>query len=397
VTVLLVINAGSSSLKFAGFRGDTTPRGTHPGLLFRGLVDGLASGPRLTVSEANGATSADRHWAPGSSLSHAEAFDAIREWLDGRLQGQPIISVGHRVVHGGSRLTAPVRVDAAVLHELDDLIPLAPLHQPHSLAIIRAIAARDPVLPQIACFDTAFHRTMPDVATRFALPRALHEAGIRRYGFHGLSYEFIAHRLREIDPAIAAGRVVVAHLGAGASLCAMDAGRSIETTMSFTPLDGLPMGTRCGALDAGVLLYLLQHDRMEAAELSRLLYAESGLLGVSGMTGDVRELAASDAAAAREAIQLFVYRTTCELGAMVAALGGLDALVFTAGIGEHSAAIREAICARAGFLQLELDSRANATHATRISTTRSGAGVFVVPTDEEQMIAMHVRAALERA
>jgi acetate kinase len=397
VTAILVINAGSSSLKFAGFRADTAESSVDTGPLFRGLLAAIDSAPRLTVRDALGAVVADRRWPQGSPISHAAGFAAIREWLDAHPQGRSLTAVGHRVVHGGCRLTAPVRVDAKVLGELDRLVPLAPLHQPHGLAIIRTIAERDPGLPQVACFDTAFHRTMPEVAQRFALPRALHDAGIRRYGFHGLSYEFIAHRLREVDPAVAAGRVVVAHLGAGASLCAMQAGRSIETTMGFTPLDGLPMGTRCGALDAGVLLHLLTHDRMDAAALTRLLYAESGLLGVSGITSDVRELAASDVAEAREAIELFVYRTACELGVMVAALGGLDALVFTAGIGEHNAAIRAAICARAGFLHLELDARANATHATRISTETSRVKVLVLPTDEERMIAMHVRGALTGA
>lgn len=394
MSVLLVINAGSSSLKVAGFEADPALREAEPRLLFRGLLDGIDSVPHLTVRDPTGVVLTERCWPQGTRLSHAQGFDVLRDWLDIHLEGGPLSAVGHRVVHGGSRFAAPARVDADVLRELESLAPLAPLHQPHSLAIVRAIAAREPDLPQVACFDTAFHRTLPEVAQRFALPRALHDAGIRRYGFHGLSYEFIAGRLREVDPVVAAGRVVVAHLGAGASLCALNDGRSIETTMSFTALDGLPMGTRAGSVDAGVLLYLLEHRQLDAAALSRLLYFESGLLGVSGISSDVRQLAASGATAAREAIELFVYRTVRELGAMVAVLGGLDGLVFTAGIGEHNAAIRAAICARAGFLHLTLDTQANAAHATGISTPASSAKVFVVTTDEERMIAMHTCAAL---
>jgi acetate kinase len=394
VSILLAVNAGSSSLKFATFAAEGATAGSALRLLFRGLLDGIDNVPHLIVRDATGVVLTERRWPQAARLSHAQGFNALRDWLDVHLEGRPVNAVGHRVVHGGNRFAAPVRVDADVLSELERLVPLAPLHQPHGVAIIGAVTAREPDLPQIACFDTAFHRTLPEVAQRFALPRALHDAGIRRYGFHGLSYEFIARRLREIDPRLAEGRIVVAHLGAGASLCAMDNGRSIETTMSFTALDGLPMGTRCGALDAGVLLYLFESQRMDAAALSRLLYFESGLLGVSGISSDVRQLAASSAAAAREAIELFVYRTARELGAMVAVLGGLDGLVFTAGIGEHDAAIRAAICARAGFLRLALDPGANATHATVISTPASGAKVLVLPTDEERMIALHTHAAL---
>jgi acetate kinase len=391
-TPLLVVNAGSSSVKFAVYAAD----GLEPRLRCRGQIESLGESlgtqPHLRVHDAEGRAIGERTWP--EPLTHAQSVDALRDWLDAN--GTVPQAVGHRVVHGGTRFAAPMSVDAGVLRELDALVPLAPLHQPHNLAIVRAIAAREPTLPQVACFDTAFHRTMPEVAQRFALPRTWHDAGVRRYGFHGLSYEFIARRLRELDPGAAAGRVVVAHLGAGASLCAMDGGRSVDTTMSFTALDGLPMGTRAGSTDPGVLLYLLQQHGMSAAELSRLLYFESGLLGVSGVSGDMRQLMTSGEPAARQAIELFVYRTARELGAMVAVLGGLDALVFTAGIGENNAAIRAAICERARFLRLELDPRANEKHATVISSVNAAVKVFVLPTDEERMIALHTQALLAR-
>jgi len=394
VSVLLVLNAGSSSLKFAGFAAAGGPGDSAPRLLFRGLVEGINGIPQLMIRDASGVVLAERRWPHGARLSHGQGFDALREWLDVHLQGQPVTAVGHRVVHGGGRFDSPVRVDADVLRELESLVPLAPLHQPHNLAIIRAISDREPGLPQVACFDTAFHRTLPMVAQRLALPRELYAEGIRRYGFHGLSYEFIARRLREIDPAVAAGRVVVAHLGAGASLCALDNGRSVETTMGFTALDGLVMGTRCGAIDPGVLLYLLEQKHMTPAELSHLLYFDSGLLGVSGISSDLRQLSASSEPAAREAIELFVYRATRELAAMVAALGGLDGLVFTGGIGENNAAMRQALCSQARFLRLDLDAQANGSQGTVISSPASAAKVFVLPTDEEQMIALHARAVL---
>lgn len=389
MSTLLVINAGSSSVKFAGFAVDAG----EPRRLFRGQIEPLSDAPRLLVRDAAGATLDERSWSPGEALSHGQSFDVMHAWLDAHGAGD-LFAVGHRVVHGGTRYGAPVRCTDAVLRELDTLVRLAPLHQPHNLAIIRAVAARSPQLPQVACFDTAFHRTLPEVAQRFALPGALHDQGIRRYGFHGLSYEFVARRLAEIDPGLAGGRVVVAHLGAGSSLCALHAGRSVDTTMSFTPLDGLPMATRCGALDAGVLLHLLAERQYTVERLTHLLYYESGLLGLSGISGDVRALLASDAPAAREAVEVFVYRAAREVGALVAALGGLDALVFTGGIGEHQATIRQAICARARFAGLDLDAQANAVNALQISAKQSAVPVFVVPTDEEAMIAIHTLAVL---
>jgi acetate kinase len=390
VQTLLVINAGSSSLKFSGYEANAR----EPRLQFRGLIEGLGETPNFAARDAAGTVLAERRWPSDTNLSHDAAFGVLREWLDAHVGVGALAAVGHRVVHGGSRFAAPVRVDQGVLRELEDLVPLAPLHQPHNLAIIRAIAAREPSLPQIACFDTAFHRTMPELAQRFALPRELHDAGVRRYGFHGLSYEYIARRLRELDPAIAAGRVIVAHLGAGASLAALRAGKSVDTTMSFTALDGVPMGTRSGALDPGVMLYLLQQRRMTPERLAQLLYHESGLLGVSGISSDMRELEASTDARAREAIELFVHRIAREVGALAAVLGGLDALVFTAGIGENSSEIRRRVCDEMCWLGAAIDAGLNASHRAVISAADSAIKVMVIPTDEERMIALHTRAAL---
>ena len=303
-------------------------------------------------------------------------------------------AVGHRVVHGGTRFSGPVRVDVRILSELRALIPLAPLHQPHNLAAIEAVADEAPWLDQVACFDTAFHRTQPAVAQAFALPRRYADAGIRRYGFHGLSYEYVAATLPRLDQRAAAGRTVVAHLGNGASMCALEGGQSVATTMGFTALDGLMMGTRCGAIDPGVLLYLIDRHRMDAAQLQQLLYEQSGLLGVSGRSSDMRDLLASTEPAAREAIDLFVYRASRELGSLAAALGGLDALVFTGGIGENAAPIRARICQEASWLGLRLDPEANARGGPCITTADSAAAAWVVPTNEELMIAMHARALL---
>jgi acetate kinase len=392
--MLLVVNAGSATLKCAGFAADAAAGDSAPRLLFRALVDGIGAGAHLAVRAADGAVLAERRWPAAARVSHAEALAVLRDGFAGFAGGRAVRAVGHRVVHGGVRFAAPVRIDADVLHELDALVPLAPLHQPHNLALVHAFAQHEPELPQVACFDTAFHRTLPEVAQRFALPRALHDAGIRRYGFHGLSCEFIARRLPALDPAAAAGRVVVAHLGAGASMTALRAGRSVDTTMGFTALDGLPMGTRCGALDPGVMLHLLAGRHATVDELTRLLYQQSGLLGVSGLSADMRTLLASDDPHAREAVDLFVHRAVREFGALVAVLGGLDALVFTAGIGEHAPAIRQAICERAGALGLQLDALANEANATRVSAPASAARIYVVPTDEERMIAMHTQAVL---
>jgi acetate kinase len=306
--------------------------------------------------------------------------------VEAHLDGQKPAAVGHRVVHGGTAFSAPVRIDAAVLDTLQRLWPLAPLHQPHNLAAIRAIAAISPSLPQVACFDTAFHHGKPPVAQRFALPRELHEAGIRRYGFHGLSYD-IGAALRERAPDVAGGRVVVAHLGAGASLCAMLGGKSIDTTMGFTALDGLPMGTRCGALDPGVILYLLRERGTDADRIEDLLYHHSGLLGISGLSSDMRELLGSHDQRAEDAVDLFVYCIARELGALAATLGGLDGLVFTAGIGEHAPEIRRRVCGRSAWLGIVLDLDANERGDECISTATSRVSVWRITTDEERVIA----------
>jgi acetate kinase len=300
-----------------------------------------------------------------------------------------------RGVHGGVKFSAPVLVDASILAELEALVPLAPLHQPHNVAAIKAVAKMAPVLPQVACFDTAFHRTQSKVAEAFALPRRYAEEGVRRYGFHGLSYEYIASVLPALDPRAAEGRAVVAHLGNGASMCALSGGRSVATTMSFTPLDGLVMGTRCGATDAGVLLYLIDRHGMNARSLEELLYEQSGLLGVSGISSDMRTLLASSDRRAAEALDLFVYRITRELGSLAAALGGLDALVFTGGIGENAVSIRARICRDASWLGLELDEDANARGGPCISRIDSRVSAWVIPTNEELMIALHTRRILE--
>jgi acetate kinase len=299
------------------------------------------------------------------------------------------------VVHGGVRFTAPIRVDQEVLAELGRLIPLAPLHQPHNLAAIEAMAEVAPGLPQVACFDTSFHRGQPAVAQAFGLPRRYADEGLRRYGFHGLSYEYVASVLAELDPRAARGRTVVAHLGNGASLCALDRGQSVATTMGFSTLDGLLMGTRSGALDPGVLLYLLDRHAMDARALEQLLYKESGLLGVSGVSGDMRTLLASSEPDAQLAVELFVYRVGRELGSLAAALGGLDSLVFTGGIGEHAAPIRARVCQGARWLGIELDEATNALGGPRISREESRTSAWVVPTNEELMIALHVRRVLE--
>ena len=389
-SVILVLNAGSSSIKFCVFR-----RGTGSVLErdLRGQVSGLATSPRFVLRRA-GQVLTDI--ALGDEpLTHKAALARLADDMEGRLGGARIVAVGHRVVHGGLEFMAPTRIDAAVLARLDHYVPLAPLHQPHNLAAIRAVLERMPEVPQVACFDTAFHRTAPDIAQLFALPPRFAEAGIRRYGFHGLSYEFIASQLPALDPRAASGRTVVFHLGNGASMCALRAGRSVATTMGFTAVDGLPMGTRSGALDPGVLLFLMDEMRLGPRDIERLLYHESGLLGVSGISSDVRDLLASREPAAALALDLFVYRAARELGSLSAALGGLDAIVFTAGIGENSAEIRERICREAAWLGVELDSEANARNGPRISSADSRVSAYVVPTDEESMIARHVLQNLQ--
>ena len=387
---IVVINAGSSSVKFSVF----VERGGALDLLLHGQVQALFDRPRFIARDADGNTLAEKNWDAGTQLGHDGALAHLLEFLSARSGGARLLGVGHRVVHGGLEYAEPVRVDAHVLRALDHFVPLAPLHQPHNLAAIRAVAQRLPDLAQVACFDTAFHRSNPEVAQMFALPYALHESGVRRYGFHGLSYEYIASVLPSFDAWAAAGRTVVLHLGNGASMCAMSGARSVASTMGFTAVDGLPMGTRSGNLDPGVVLYLMSERGMDAPALEKLLYQESGLLGVSGVASDMRTLLASEATRARLAVDLFVYRIGRELGSLAAALGGLDAVVFTAGIGENSAEIRARVCRAAGWLGVELNEAANAAGGPRISMVASKVSAWTIPTNEELMIARHTARLL---
>jgi acetate kinase len=386
---ILVLNAGSSSLKFTEF---AVGSGDSLAIKLSGSLEELYGRARFRARDASGAVLGQHEWSEDVPPQHAGALDYLFDWLQQHGGDSQLIAVGHRVVHGGETYSAPIRVDAATLAVLEEFIPLAPLHQPHNLLPIREIAARRPGLLQVACFDTAFHRSVPPIAQAFALPESITRRGVRRYGFHGLSYEYVASVLPALDARAAAGRTVVLHLGNGASMCAMLAGRSVATTMGFTAVEGLPMGTRSGSLDPGVILYLMQELGMDAAAIESLLYKESGLLGVSGVSSNMRELLGSDDPRARLAIDLFVYRIGREVGSLAAALGGLDALVFTAGIGEHAAPIRAAVCRRAQWLGVELDEAANAAGGPRISTTSSRVGAWVIPTNEELMIARHTRA-----
>jgi acetate kinase len=391
---VLTINAGSSSLKFSVYQVGEPDRLL---LSAKGQVEGIGTSPRLVAEDAEGQTLVDRGWPDDRGSKHAEFFRVIGAWLREHFSDMALLGVGHRVVHGGVDYAAPVRIGPAVLARLEALCPLAPLHQPHNLAGIRAVASVQPDLPQVACFDTAFHRGHPELADWFALPRRFHDEGIRRYGFHGLSYEYIASVLPEVAPEIARRRVVVAHLGSGASMCAMTAGRSLDSTMGFTALDGLPMGTRCGALDPGVVLHLIRAHGMDADAVERVLYHDCGLKGVSGISNDMRTLLASDDPRARQAIDLFVWRICRELGALAAVQDGLDGLVFTAGIGERSAEMRKRVCEKAAWLGIELDHAANTRGGPRISKDDSRVAVYAIPTDEEQMIARHTLAVLRRA
>lgn len=382
---ILVLNAGSSSIKFAVYEA----RGAHLSAGPRGQIEGIGAAPRLLATGLADGSRINQEFAATEIPHHRAAYQYLHDWLVAHHAGErEVIAIGHRVVHGGMAYDRPVRIDPMVLARLDTLVPLAPLHQPHALAAIRAAAAVADT-PQYACFDTAFHRSQAPIAQMFALPRALTEAGIRRYGFHGLSYEYVASVL---PPELAAGRVVVAQLGAGSSMCALQAGHSVATTMGFTALDGLPMGTRSGTLDPGVVLYLLQQQAMTAAEVSDLLYNQSGLLGVSGVSGDMRALLASETAEAREAVDLYCYRIARELGSLAASLGGLDGLVFTAGIGENAGAVRAGVVALSAWLGLALDPAANDAGVGRISPPGRTPSVWVIPTDENLMIARHVHA-----
>jgi acetate kinase len=387
---ILVVNAGSSSIKFQLFAigaGDALER------QIGGQLDGIGSRPRLKAKDQAGTVLIDRSFLRDEVSDVGAAQEMLDAWLEQAADVTPC-AVGHRVVHGGPAHAAPAVVDETLLAELERLVPLAPLHQPNNLAPIRALRRLRPELLQVACFDTAFHRGHPELADRFAIPDALHQEGIRRYGFHGLSYEAIARRLPEVAPGIAQGRVIVAHLGSGSSMCALKAGRSVESTMSFTGLDGLPMGTRTGQLDPGVVLHLMSEKRMDAAAIARFLYHECGLKGLSGLSGDVRDLLASDAPGARLALDHFVYRIGLHAGMLAAAMGGLDGFVFTAGIGENAPVVRTMIGQRLAWLGLELDPEANARHGPCISTSQSRVAAFVIPTDEEGMIARHTLAIL---
>ena len=389
--MIVVLNAGSSSIKFSVFAVD----GDNLTLRCRGQVESLQHAPHFIATGAEGAVLSERRW--DDPLRHDDALDHLFGFLRSGVAGGQVLGIGHRVVHGGTRFTQPVLVDGETIRALESLIPLAPLHQPHNLAPMHRLRERAPDVPQVACFDTAFHDTNPEIARRFALPERFHAAGVRRYGFHGLSYEYIASVLPQFDETAARGRTIVAHLGNGASMCAMVGGRSIASTMGFTALDGLPMGTRSGAIDPGVVLYLLDELGMDARAIEHLLYDESGLLGVSGLSSDMRTLTASDDPRACLAIDLYVYRIRRELGSLAAALGGLDALVFTAGIGEHAAPIRARVCADAAWLGVELDAAANENGGPRISTPTAQVAAWVIPTDEERMIAQHTLTLIRGA
>jgi len=382
---ILTLNAGSSSIKFAVFPVQAGAVAETP--LAKGEASGIGDTPHLRIAKTNGQVSVDRALPEGSDQT--TVLGEILDWTRQYSAGLTLIGAGHRVVHGGAKFSAPARVTPSLIEALAALTPLAPLHQPHNLAPIRALAASDPDLQQVACFDTGFHVTNTPGVTHYAIPRALTAEGVRRYGFHGLSYEYIATTLPDYLGDRAGGRVVVAHLGNGASMCAIKGGKSITSTMGFTALDGLPMGTRCGAIDPGVLLYLMKEKGMGYDELTHLLYHDSGLKGVSGISNDMRTLLSSAEPAAREAVGMFIYRITRELGSLAAALGGLDALVFTGGIGEHAAPVREGVCRASEWLGITLDADANTADGPRISRDDSPVPVFVIPTDEDLMIARH--------
>ena len=387
----LVLNAGSSSLKFCVFEkvGDSEWE-----VAARGQIEGIGTSPRLSAKDSSGTILADQSLNTVVKDCHA-AIDPLATWFRSKWGGSRVLGVGHRVVHGGDRYQRPVVLTRKILADLAHLIPLAPLHQPYNLAAIEAVFDRMPEVPQVACFDTGFHSGHSQVANLVPLPRRLCEAGLKRYGFHGLSYEYIAAVLPEIAPEIAMGRVIVAHLGSGASLCALKARKSIDSSFGFTALDGLCMGTRPGALDPGVVLYLFQNLGLTAKEVETLLYKKSGLLAISGISNDMRELLARSETEAHLAVDYFVYRASKEIGALAAVLGGIDGLVFTAGIGENSAEIRRRICEACAWLGVELDPVANENRSSRISTRRSATSAWVIPTNEELMIARHTGSLLE--
>jgi acetate kinase len=384
---ILVLNAGSSSIKFLLYE----HRDGRLDAQLRGQIEGIHTAPHFVARTSKGVVTAEKSWGEGVDLGHDGAVEHLAEFLRREATGMELEAVGHRVVHGGSDFTRPVRIDSRVVAGLERFVPLAPLHQPHNLAPIKMLLARRPDLPQVACFDTAFHSTNPAVAQRFAIPADLHDAGVRRYGFHGLSYEYVTSVMPEHHPRVGTGRMVVCHLGNGSSMCAIANRTSVASTMGFTALDGLPMGTRSGAIDPGVLLYLMDERRMDARAIEKLLYQQSGLLGVSGISSDMRKLLDSQDPRARLAVDLYVYRIRRELGSLAAALGGLDALIFTAGIGENSAVVRERVCRDATWLGVEVDPEANRAGGPRISAKASRVSAWVIPTNEELMIARHTQ------
>lgn len=384
---IAVLNAGSSSIKFSMYVAD----GDDLKPQLRGQIEGLFTSPRFIAKDGDGKVVSERSWGEGTKLGHDGGIQHLFDFLRKEVSQHRLLGVGHRVVHGGTQFKDSVRIDDGVMKSLERLIPLVPLHQPHNLAPIRVLLERAPQLAQVACFDSSFHHTNPPVSQLFALPYEYAEAGVRRYGFHGLSYEYIASVLAKFDARASTGRTIVLHLGSGSSMCAIKNGQSVASTMGLTGVDGLPMGTRSGSLDPGVLLFLMDQRKMDARTIEKLIYQESGLLGVSGISSDMRVLLKSDEPRAKLAIDLFIYRIARELGSLVAALGGLDAIVFTAGIGEHAPEIRARICRDAAWAGVRLDEVANTAGRPKISTADSPVSAGVIPTNEELVIARHTR------
>jgi len=388
---IIVLNAGSSSLKFSIYSlVDQTLQ-----IVNRGLIEGLGTSPRFKAKDPNGKVVTEAALsASKAAFGHPEALAHLVQWMrETHGEKYTIVAIGHRMAHGGADFVKPILVDDKVISGLEQLIPLVPLHQPHNLAAIKAVSKLRPELPQVACFDTAFHQGRQRVTERMGLPDEMFQRGMRRWGFHGLSYEFIARQFRRKAPDIAAGRVIAAHLGSGASLCAMKDGRSVDTSMGFSALDGLPMGTRCGSLDPGAVLYLLRQG-WNVERIEELLYKKSGLLGISNLSNDVRDLLASESKLAAEAIEFFVYRIAREIGSLVAALEGLDALIFTAGVGENSPVIRQRVCQKLAWLGIAIDADANLRADACISPKGKTPSVWVIPTDEEFVIATHTLAVV---
>lgn len=387
-----VLNVGSSSIKFSLF----FIRDNQEELFLHGQAEGIYTAPHFIAKDSHGAVLAEKSWPEGTRLGHDGALDCLLDFVEAEFTGHHLLGVGHRVVHGGLAYNQPIRLDAEVLASLEQLIPLAPLHQPHNLASARLLLEHRPELPQVACFDTSFHRTNPYIAQLYGIPLEYADSGVIHYGFHGLSYEYIASVLAQFDPQAASGKTVVLHLGNGASLCAVENGKSVTSTMGFSTFEGLLMGTRCGALDPGIILYLMDNRGMDVRAIEKLVYTQSGLLGISGISSDMRTLLASEEPNGKLAIDLFLYRIRRELGSLVAALGGIDALVFTGGIGENAAVIRERVCRDAEWLGVELDSAANGQGGPCISTAGSRVKAWRIPTNEELMIARHTRRVLEK-